>query len=48
MDNPPSVDGNRLTELKRTPQIVTCAAGIMANACNDFMVYKGTWEPTDF
>lgn len=48
MDNPPAIDAEKLTELKRTPQIVTWQQELWLTHCNDFMIYKGTWEPADF
>jgi len=48
MDNPPPVSVDRLIELKRTPQIVTWQQELGLTHCNDFMIYKGTWDPSDF
>ena len=48
IDNPPKIDDETLTELRRTPLIVTYQQGVWLTHCNDFMIYKGTWEPLDF
>ena len=48
IDNPPGLDDKTLTELRRTPQVVTYQQEIWLTHCNDFMIYKGTWEPLDF
>lgn len=48
MDNPPEINKLKLIELKRTPQIVTWQQELWLTHCNDFMTYKGTWEPSDF
>lgn len=48
IDNPPNLDENTKSELRRTPKIVTYQQELWLTHCNDFMVYKGTWEPTDF
>lgn len=45
---PPALPEEVLTELGRTPQIVTYQQEIWLTHCNDFMVYKGTWQPGDF
>lgn len=37
-----------MIELRRTPQIVTLQQELWLTHCNDFMTYKGTWEPSDF
>ena len=37
-----------LTELRRTPQIVTWQQELWLTHCNDFMAYVGTWGPEDF
>lgn len=47
-DNPPILDSKILSELKRTPQIITYQQEVWLTHCNDFMIYKGTWEPLDF
>jgi uncharacterized protein CbrC (UPF0167 family) len=48
MDNPPKLPEISLLELRRTPPIVTYQQEIWLTHCNDFMVYKGTWQPLDF
>jgi uncharacterized protein CbrC (UPF0167 family) len=48
MDNPPLVDRMKLSELRKTPQIITYQQEVWLTHCNDFMVYKGIWEPMDF
>lgn len=48
MDNPPQLDDTTMLELRCTPQIVTYQQELWLTHCNDFMVYKGTWEPLDF
>jgi uncharacterized protein CbrC (UPF0167 family) len=48
MDNPPDIEDEKKTELKRTPQIVTWQQELWLTHCNDFMIYRGTWEPADF
>ncbi|MEJ8802152.1 CbrC family protein [Pontibacter sp. H249] len=48
MDNPPPIAEETLRELRRTPQILTWQKELWLTHCNDFMVYKGTWEPKDF
>jgi uncharacterized protein CbrC (UPF0167 family) len=48
MGNPPKLDSETMTELRRTPQVVTYQQEIWLTHCNDFMIYKGTWEPLDF
>lgn len=48
MDNPPPIENDKLIELRRTPQIVTWQQELWLTHCNDFMTYKGTWEPSDF
>ncbi len=48
MAHPLHLDDSILTELKRTPQIVTYQPDVWLTHCNDFMVYAGTWEPLDF
>jgi uncharacterized protein CbrC (UPF0167 family) len=47
-DNPPPVEMEKLIELRRTPQIITWQQEMWLTHCNDFMTYKGTWEPSDF
>ena len=37
-----------ITELRRTPRIVTWQQELWLIHCNDFMAYIGTWEPKDF
>jgi uncharacterized protein CbrC (UPF0167 family) len=48
VENTPKLEDKTLIELKRTPQIVTNQQEIWLTHCNDFMIYKGTWEPLDF
>ena len=48
MDNPPKLDDETSSELRRTPQIVTWQQEVWLTHCNDFMIYKGTWDPLDF
>ena len=48
MEHPPKLDESVLTELRRTPPIVTYQPHVWLTHCNDFMVYTGTWEPLDF
>jgi uncharacterized protein CbrC (UPF0167 family) len=48
MENPPKIDQNNLTELRRTPQIITWQQELWLSHCTDFMIYKGTWTPKDF
>jgi len=48
IDNPPPLKNDKLIELRRTPQIVTWQQELWLTHCNDFMTYKGTWEPSDF
>jgi len=48
MDSPPAIDKEKLIELMRTPQIVTWQQELWLTHCDDFMTYKGTWEPNDF
>lgn len=38
----------RLVALRRTPQIVTWQQELWLVHCDDFMVYRGTWDPADF
>lgn len=45
---PASLAIEKLIELKRTPQFITLQQGLWLTHCDDFMVYKGTWEPKDF
>lgn len=46
---PPSgFPSSALVELRRTPQIVTWQQELWLTHCCDFMVYIGTWEPSDF
>lgn len=37
-----------LVQLRRTPQFISWQQELWLTHCNDFMVYQGTWEPTDF
>jgi uncharacterized protein CbrC (UPF0167 family) len=48
MDNPPAIPQDLLKEMLRTPRIVTWNQELWLTHCNDFMIYKGTWEPKDF
>ncbi|MBA3682710.1 MAG: CbrC family protein [Bacteroidetes bacterium] len=48
MNNPPAIAAEILTEMMRTPRIVTWQQELWLTHCNDFMIYKGTWEPKDF
>lgn len=48
MNHPPPVDQMKLSTLRRTPQIATYQQEVWLTHCNDFMVYKGTWEPMEF
>lgn len=48
MANPPAISAEKLNELKRTPQIITWQQELWLTHCNDFMIYKGTWQPVDF
>jgi uncharacterized protein CbrC (UPF0167 family) len=48
MDNPPLIAIEKLVELRRTPQIISWQQELWLTHCDDFMVYKGTWEPKDF
>lgn len=34
--------------MRGTPQIIAYQQELWLTHCNDFMVYKGTWEPSDF
>ncbi len=45
---PPTFLRAALTELLRTPQIVTWQQELWLTHCDDFMAYLGTWEPKDF
>jgi uncharacterized protein CbrC (UPF0167 family) len=45
---PPDFPRAALTELRRTPQIVTWQQELWLCHCNDFMAYLGTREPDDF
>ena len=47
-DNPPKLSIDVINEMRRTPQIVTYQQELWLTHCDDFMVYKGTWEPLDF
>ena len=47
IEHPPQLE-SILTELKRTPPIVTYQPDVWLTHCNDFMVYTGTWDPLDF
>ena len=47
-DNTLEISANSLSELRRTPQIVTYQQEMWLTHCNDFMVYVGTWTPKDF
>ncbi len=48
MDNPPAIPQDLLKEMLRTPRIVTWNQELWLTHCNDFMIYKGTWEQKDF
>jgi len=48
MNNPPSISPSILEELRRTPNIITWQQTPWLTHCDDFMIYKGTWEPKDF
>ncbi len=48
IENPPPLSADILTELRRTPQIITWQQELWLTHCDDFMIYKGTWQPTDF
>ena len=48
IENPPVLSEQILNEMKRTPQIVTYQQELWLTHCNDFMIYKGTWQPLDF
>lgn len=45
---PASFPLSALTDLRRTPQIVTWQQEIWLTHCNDFMAYIGTWKPATF
>jgi uncharacterized protein CbrC (UPF0167 family) len=45
---PPNFAPQALTELRRTPRIVTWQQELWLTHCDDFMAYIGTWEPKDF
>lgn len=47
-DNPPTLSESTLAEMRRTPQIITWQQELWLCHCNDFMMYKGIWEPLDF
>jgi len=48
MANPPAINAGNLTEMRRTPQIATWQQELWLTHCDDFMIYKGVWEPLDF
>lgn len=48
MDNPPLISTDRLTELRRTPQIASIQQELWLTHCDDFMIFKGIWKPEDF
>ncbi len=48
MNNPPRIQEQVLSEMRRTPQIVTWQQELWLTHCDDFMVYLGTWDPKDF
>lgn len=47
-DSPPPVGSDRLSEMRRTPQFISWQQELWLCHCNDFMIYRGTWEPKDF
>jgi len=48
IDNPPVIASSRLIEFRRTPQFISWQQEFWLCHCDDFMIYKGTWEPSDF
>ncbi|MEO6852278.1 MAG: CbrC family protein, partial [Mucilaginibacter sp.] len=44
----PLINPERLTEMRRTPQFISWQQELWLCHCDDFMIYKGTWEPNDF
>lgn len=48
IESPPKLSESLLLELRRTPQFITYQQEIWLTHCDDFMVYKGTWQPLDF
>lgn len=47
-DSPPAIASDILTEMRRTPQVLTWQQELWLTHCDDFMIYKGTWDPNDF
>lgn len=47
-DNPPTISSEILTEMRRTPRLLSWQQELWLTHCNDFMIYKGTWTPKDF
>jgi len=47
-DNPPAISSGILTELRRTPRLLSWQQELWLTHCNDFMIYNGTWTPKDF
>jgi uncharacterized protein CbrC (UPF0167 family) len=45
---PPDFPRLSLIELRKTPRIVTWQQELWLTHCDDFMVYVGTWDPSDF
>ena len=37
-----------MNEMRSTPQIVSCQQELWLTHCDDFMIYKSTWQPADF
>ena len=48
MENPPKLAESLLIELRQTHQFITWQQELWLTHCNDFMNYKGIWEPLDF
>lgn len=47
-DNPPRIASDILTEMRRTPRLISWQQELWLTHCDDFMIYKGTWTPKDF
>lgn len=47
-DNPPAIATETLTEMRRTPRILTWQQELWLTHCNHFVIYNGTWTPKDF
>lgn len=47
-DAPAPLNEEALIGLRRTPQIATWQQELWLTHCADFMVYEGTWAPSDF